>query len=306
MSDIKLFRLNENANANAAAEITGAAAALERGLQRLIENNLETFFGVRFLASEFSTSDGRMDTLGLDENNCPVIIEYKRHASGNIINQGLFYMDWLMDHKASFELLVLNKISKDVAYDIDWSAPRLLCVAADFTRYDEHAIKQMNRNIELIRYRKFGADLLMLDLLTATTRKTQVQSSEPSQSSGSSMPLSQREHNEIIAAATGSQKERFEALRDFLNDLGDDVQERPLKYYVAFKRIKNFACVQLQRSNILIFVKLDLDEKEFISGFTRDVSDIGHYGTGNVEIAVSSDADLERAKPLIQKSYEAS
>jgi hypothetical protein len=54
---------------------------------------------------------------------------------------------------------------------IDWSAPRLICVAGDFNRYDDHAIKQMQRNIELIRYRRFGTELLLLDLLTATSAK---------------------------------------------------------------------------------------------------------------------------------------
>ena len=35
---------------------------------------------------------------------------------------------------------------------------RLLCIAADFTRYDEHAVAQINRNIELVHYKLFGED----------------------------------------------------------------------------------------------------------------------------------------------------
>ena len=35
-----------------------------------------------------------MDSIGIDENNCPVIVEYKRSSNENIINQGLFYLDW--------------------------------------------------------------------------------------------------------------------------------------------------------------------------------------------------------------------
>jgi hypothetical protein len=109
--------------------------------------------GVRFLASELSTGlahGGRMDTLGIDENGCPVIIEYKR-AANEIINQGLFYLDWLMDHRKDFEWLVLEKLGNEAATSVEWSAPRLICIAGDFTRYDEYAVKQMNRSIELIR-----------------------------------------------------------------------------------------------------------------------------------------------------------
>lgn len=56
--------------------------SLEKELQNLIEDNLEEMFGIRFLESEYSTGErhrGRMDTLGIDENNSPVILEYKRN-----------------------------------------------------------------------------------------------------------------------------------------------------------------------------------------------------------------------------------
>ena len=295
MSDIKLFR-SEGSNL---VEVAGSSASLERELQHLFEKNLDPLLGVKFLASEFTTTNGRIDTIGLDENNSPIIIEYKRHASENIINQGLFYLDWLMDHKPTFELLVQRKINQDTAEKIDWSEPRLLCVASDFTRYDEHAIKQMHRNIELIRYRKFDNDLLMLDLLTSAS--SEAPTSKAPTSSG-------KHHDTIIAEATGEQKARFEALVDFINSLGDDIQERHLRYYIAFRRIKNFACVELrnQRENILVSVRLNPDEVEPVEGFTRDMRNIGHSGTGDLEIIISSDESLERAKDIIKKSYEVS
>src|SRR3954470_13485723 len=163
MSDIKLFLLR----AGQATELQGDASDLEKPLQTLIEANLETLLGIRFLATEYFTGKthaGRIDSLGLDENNCPAILEYKRSVGENVINQGLFYLDWLMDHQAEFKLLGMDKLGKPAADAIDWSAPRLVCIAADFTRYDGHAVQQINRNIELIRYRRFGEDLLLLEL----------------------------------------------------------------------------------------------------------------------------------------------
>lgn len=297
MSDIKLYRLS----GQSVSEINSATMALEKPLQTLFEGNLEPLIGVRFLASEYTITEGRIDTLGIDENNCPVIIEYKRHSNENIINQGLYYLDWLMDHQADFKLLVIEKIGKDAGSLIDWSGPRLVCVAADFTRYDAHAVKQMNRNIELIRYRKFGNDLLMLDLLTATTGAT------PS-TSNNQQSRSQKSHEAMIADASPALKARLDALSGYLHSLGDDVQERHLQRYVAFKRIKNFACVEMrnQKNNILVFIQINPDDIDLIDGFSRDVRDIGHYGTGNIEITISSDSDLEQAMPLIQQSYEVS
>ena len=101
MSDIKLFKIH-----NGVEELSATWVSLERELQTLIEQNMSTFFGVNFLKTEYVTSNGgRIDSLGVDENNCPVIFEYKRSSNENVINQGLFYLDWLLDHKADFELL---------------------------------------------------------------------------------------------------------------------------------------------------------------------------------------------------------
>ena len=77
MSDIKLFRLISGT----ATELQGSASDLEKPLQTLIEANLQPLLNIRFIATEHSTGKthgGRIDSLGLDENNCPVILEYKR------------------------------------------------------------------------------------------------------------------------------------------------------------------------------------------------------------------------------------
>lgn len=159
MSDVKLFRLGNGS----AVELIGKPVKLEKKLQTLIEKHIETFLKVRFVASEYSTGKthvGRIDTLGIDENFCPTIIEYKRASNANVINQGLFYLDWLMDHKAEFELLVQKQFGQEAASQLDWSAPRLLCIAEDFTRYDIHAIQQINRNSERGKIPKINRDAL--------------------------------------------------------------------------------------------------------------------------------------------------
>ena len=303
MSDIKLFALDSGA----AKEIQGSAVALERSLQMLIERNLEVLFGIRFLGSEHSTGPkhgGRIDTLGIDENGSPVIIEYKRATNENVINQGLFYLDWLLDHQAEFKLLVMDKLDQKAADGIDWSAPRLLCIAGDFNRYDEHAIGQMKRNIELIRYRRFGDGLLLLELVNAASAEGGASDQGGLVPSGAYKTVSET----LAELKEGSLRDLYEELRAFLLALGDDVQEKMLKYYVAFKRLKNFACIELHpgKGCLTIFAKVDPDTAKMESGFTRDVRKIGHFGTGDLEITLRSRDDLEKAKTLFQQSYEAS
>jgi predicted transport protein len=308
VSDLKLFKTS----AGSVTELSGGAVALERSLQLLFEKNLEALLGVRFLASEFVTEGGRMDTIGIDENRSPVIIEYKRSTNENVINQGLFYLNWLMGHRKDFEWLVLQRFGMEEAQKVDWSGPRLICIAGDFTKYDEHAIRQMDRNIDLIRYRKFEGDLLLLEQLTATTARTGSSADAPVGAGNGTTPTPGRAKYKTVStqieAAPQGLRDRYELLSAHLAGLGDDVTVKVTDFYVAFRRIKNFACVELrnQLGKILVFVKVDPDTVGLQPGFTRDVRKIGHFGTGDLEITVASDSDLERAKPLLERAYNES
>jgi predicted transport protein len=310
MGDAKLFRFAPGP----VSELKPSSIAVEKSLQKLIEAHLETFLGVRFLASEFVTSKahgGRIDTVGVDENGSPVIIEYKRSLNENVINQGLFYLDWLLDHKADFKFLVLERFDSQTANSVDWSAPRLLCIAGDFTRYDEHAVNQIGRNIELIRYRQYGEEYLLLELLNTPLGNTgaaiETSGLEVKIPSGSKKSI-ERTVSDKLAQSTTSLQDRFYALDSFAQALGDDVQRKELQNYIAYRRLKNFACVEVfpTLDRLTVYLKADFSRVELEEGFTRDVRNIGHYGTGDLEASIRSDHDLERAKPLILESYNIS
>ena len=305
MSDIQLFRLS----AGSVAELPGRTAVVERQLQSLIESQMPTFLGVRFLASEYATGKthkGRIDSLGLDENGCPVIIEYKRHSNENVINQGLFYLDWLLDHQAEFRWLVMEKLGKQAAEQIEWGGTRLLCIAADFTRYDQHAVQLIQRNIELIRYKLFGDDLLLLELVNAVSvTSTLVATPTADAEAGKPVAASKdKTWQEQLALAPAEIAALFEQTTSYLHSLGDDVQEKPLKLYLAFRRLKNFASIVVQSKRLQLYLKLNPDSVELVEDFSRDVRTIGHWGTGDLELSLRTPADLERAKHLIERSYQ--
>lgn len=72
----------------------------------------------------------------------------------------------------------------------------------------------------------------------------------------------------------------------------------------AFKRLKNFATVVLQRNRLLLYLHLDPVSAIASLPNARDVSAIGHWGTGDLEIALSTPAELDAVKPLIAAAYE--
>lgn len=294
MADIKLFNIKGKVE-----EYQGSTVTLEKELQNVIENNMETFFGVKFLASEYRTTDGgRMDSIGIDENHCPVIFEYKRSMKDNVINQGLFYLNWLLDHKDSFKVLVIEKLGLKAAENIDWSMPRVICIAGDFTKYDESAIKQMNRNISLIRYKKFGSDLLMFEQINENiaTAITETETSAKTKSTDKTF-------EEQLANTDATVKTLYQDLTNYVLSLGDDISETRLKLYAAFKKIKNIVTVVILKKKMILNLPLDVNSVTFEEGFSRDVTNIGHWGCGSVELHIQNSADFEKAKPLIDRAY---
>lgn len=294
MSEIRLFEIG-----SVVKERTSSTVLLEKQLQTTIEQNMEKFFGVRFLKSEYAITSGRMDSIGIDENNSPVIFEYKRSISENVINQGLFYLDWLLDHKADFKLLVIEKLGIAAADEIDWSVPCVICIANDFTKYDVHAVNQMQRNIKLVKYRKYGDDLLLFEHLNAPVVKpiTDVTATTASTTSTA------KTHLEKLASASNHFKTLYASLCEYIESLGDDLAANQLKLYLAYKKVQNIFCIEIYSKQIILRLKLDPDTVELVDGFTRDMRGKGHYGTGDLEVSIKTEADFQKAKPLIDRAY---
>lgn len=295
MSGLKLF----HTTTSGAVEVASRLAETEADVQGMVEAHMEMLLGVRFLASEYGTGPvhgGRIDSLGLDENGSPVVVEYKRGLDAGVINQGLFYLSWLVDHRAEFEHLVRDRLGAMAAAQVLWSSPRLICIAGDFTHYDVHAVRENRRSIDLVRYRLFGRDLLGLETVASVgggppaVRRVRRQPTAPAVAGGQSAALD----------------ELAQALDETLLALGDGVNRVQRKTYRAYQRLRNFACVcPPQKTKLLVYLKADPKEVDLVPGFTRDVTGLGHHGTGDLEVQLRTPRDLERAQDLFRASYAA-
>lgn len=81
-------------------------------------------------------------------------------------------------------------------------------------------------------------------------------------------------------------------------------EEVPKKHYVAYKISQNIVCMEVQRQRLLLYLKLDPGTFPALPPNTRDVREIGHYGTGDFEVSIASEEELERAKLLIEMAYQ--
>lgn len=302
MSDINVFEIKPKVK-----ELKGSSVILEKEIQNLIEKNMEEFFGIRFLATEYSITNGRMDSIGIDENNCPVIFEYKRSSSENIINQGLFYLDWLLDHKADFQLLVMNTLGKEVAKEIDWSAPCVFCIAKEFTKFDEHAVNQMQRNIKLVKYNKYGENLILFEHINVPIlKKDTISKGKKVKQEKKASEKDNYDWESRIQKLPKEKQELYFSIRDYILSKGDDISENYLKLYIAFKKVKNFICIlpDKNKKDIVMWLKLNPEEETLVEGLTRDVRTVGHWGTGDLEIIIQSKEDYEKAKIYLDRAYE--
>ncbi|MGP8298264.1 DUF5655 domain-containing protein [Streptomyces inhibens] len=294
MSGLKLFNTQ-----GGVTEVVPRLAEVEADVQGLIEAHMETTLGVRFLASEYSTGPvhgGRIDSLGIDENGAPVLVEYKRGTDAGVINQGLFYLSWLMDHRAEFGHLVRDRIGATTASQVLWSAPRLICVAGDFTRYDIHAVREHRRSIDLVRYRLFGDDHIGLETVASYTGQKAAPAAARRRAAG--VPSMRRQDGALTELAA--------AVDEALLGLGDGITRIQRKQYRAYQRLRNFACVcPPQQTKLLVYLKVDPKSVDLIPCFTRDVTGLGHHGTGDLELQLRTERDLERAQDLFRLSYAA-
>ena len=162
MEELRLFKIK-----NSIKPIDSSATISEKSFRDLIEKNMDAVLGVKYIASEYAVGGNSgefIDCLGLDENSSPVILKYKKTVAENAISEGLFYLNWLIEHKADFEKLVYGKPGRNDLVKINWTFPKLLCIADDFTKYDKFAVSQISRNIMLIRCRKYD-DILLLEVV---------------------------------------------------------------------------------------------------------------------------------------------
>lgn len=309
-------------NNNKVKKIVTKQLDLEKNLQQLIEANLEEILDITFLAHEYSTSfGGRIDTLGIDKNGSPVIIEYKRKNNDSVINQGLSYLRWLLDHKADFEKLVEKRLSHlydspIMTYDgeiksdkfIDWDSPRVICIAESYNKFDTDTADFLPLKIELLRYRLYDDDLLYVEsenyqkIKVSTSnivKKNKIEEKQKLQ-----VTYTVEDH---LSHSNEKIKALFFQLREMILGLDDSIKEEPKKLYIAYKLATNFVDVEIRSKDIKIYLNVKSGYLKDKNNLARDLTKpkhIGHWGNGDYVCQIENQEQLEKIAHLIIQSYE--
>lgn len=292
--------LFENKN-NVLTLINAVKLPSEKVLQRLVEDNLKDVLDMHFIASEYRTSNGRIDTLAVDRDGAPVLIEFKRSQNDNVINQALSYLKWLTAQQAEFfEMLMQKQLPKEVFDNIrlDWKHPRVVCLAESFNRYDIDTVEMVPLRIELFKYRMYEGGLLSIDAVTVNEMQgvsdtTKAIPTETSQSVTTAMKEQ--------SCASHLIRTLFDELRERIMGLDPYIVEKAGKRCISYRLTKNFAEVLIRKDRLVVDLRpIDYDDP---LGIVEKIAE-GYTVTMNRRVTLTLPSDIDYVFGLIEQSYQ--
>lgn len=280
---------------------------LEREIQSIFEQNLNTVMGLELVKSEFSIKNKRIDTLAYDQQSKAfIIIEYKKDKNISVVDQGFTYLSLMLENKADFIIEYNESLKRQLTRDeVDWSQTRVVFVSTSFTDNQKLATNFKDIAIELWEVKRFENQTVSI---TPIKKSKSAESIKPLTQQNKKLKAVQDEikvytEDDHLTKPTDEIKELYDLLRNRIIALADDIEVVPQKMYIAFRKDKkNFTYLHLQKKNIKIWLNAKWGEIEEPKGIAYDVSNKGHYGYGDYEIDMSNDSQLEYILSLMKET----
>ncbi|MFR9191524.1 MAG: DUF262 domain-containing protein [Anaerovoracaceae bacterium] len=98
-------------------------------------------------------------------------------------------------------------------------------------------------------------------------------------------------------------KTLFEVLDRRIQNLSPDVKREFKKLYVAYKLDTNFVDIVFQKQRLRISVNMKFSEVIDPNGICRDITGIGRWGNGDVELYMEHTSDIDQIMEIVEQSY---
>lgn len=265
-------------NNNKAIKIKQKEFKNELELHKLIDNNLEEIFGLKYIKDEHITDKhGRIETLAIDESNRPVVIEYKKSKETGQLTQANRYMTWIKQNPDSFELLVRKNI-KDFHGDIDFSNPRILCFAQEYSIDDK--CLALSLGAELWKYRYYENNTLIIireeepeQLIKSRSGNTKIEKIKRE-------PRTPKTIEEHLEGTSDELKELFFLINDKILDISSEIERYTTNSEIIYKTSFNFAYLAIQnKKNCLRYlIRTENDALDDPKKLTEKIPKTHGYG----------------------------
>jgi hypothetical protein len=258
-------------------------------------DNLYNILGIKFLAKEYQILNGRIDTIGIDENGSPVIVEYKWKENDDVLSQGLFYLDWLRNNKPHFELLVKNKLGNDT--EVVWNKPRVVLIAQGFNRYIKSAVRTI-QNVELKTYNLYDGDILQIENEYSPYPETIREVKQTTEEVMEDEVYNLDYHLNITSKAL---QDKFQEIREMLLQLPNVEEVSEQKSGITYRTTKSFTRFEFRANSIQVLVrdpKYVIDTQSLVKDVTNNKW--GYLGS----IKLTEDLDTAMVFEILKASYE--
>ena len=286
-------------------EVKPKAFKLERDIQRLFEENLQTLMGLTLVRSEYTIKNKRIDTLAFDtQASSFIIIEYKRDKNISVVDQGFTYLSLMLENKADFVVAYNEQLNMSMKMaEVDWSQTRVAFVSPSFTDNQVQATNFKDIGIELWEVQQFDDGNVSVHQIKQSTSAASIKPITQQSTALQKVTNEIKVYSEADHAANVGEEiyELYEKFRDAILNLTDGIEVSPQKYWVALKKNGNVACIELQKKKLKIYIAAKIGMLDDPKGIAKDVSKIGHYGTGDYEVQVTDDKDLEYIMSLVKQ-----
>ncbi|HHF6492976.1 TPA: DUF5655 domain-containing protein [Haemophilus influenzae] len=281
---------------------------LEKDIQRLFEENLTLLSDYIFIRSEFSIKNSRIDTLAFDpEAQAFVIIEYKRQQNSSVVDQGISYLNLMLEYKADF-IVEYNEKQKFPLKrnDVDWSQSKVIFVSPAFNDFQIQATNFKDLPIELWEVNRFDNDIITLNIINKSKSAPNIKavSNEKREEFSILKEIKVYQESDHLSDKSDFIQELYEDFKQGILNLDPDIEINTRKLYIAFKKDRNIADIRIQQKNLKIWINLPYGELDDPKNLAKNVSNTGHWGNGDYEIAVESTQYLEYVMSLIKQAIK--
>lgn len=264
--------------------------------------------GLQLVKSEFTIKNRRIDSLAFDpQSKAFIIIEYKRDKNISVFDQGITYLSLMLENKADFIVEYNESLKRSLKReDVDWSQTRVAFVSTDFTQIQIQATNFKDLAIELWEVNQYENDTISIE---AIKKSPTAESIKPLTKKDSSLQAVANEikvytEDDHINSTSTAIAEVYDKFRNAILNLADDIEIKPVKTYIAFKKGTNLCDIEFYKKNLKLFINIKKGLLDDSKGLTREVSTIGHSGNGDYEVTISDTENLEYIMSLVKQAIK--
>jgi predicted transport protein len=214
------------------------------------------------------------------------------------------YLNLMLNNKADF-ILEYNESANSShnlkREEVDWSQSRIIFISP--TKYQQHAIGFKDLGIQLWEAHKYSNGLLVFNEVKSPSTKEPITAIAKNNAVAKKLTKEIKVYTEEdhINGVNDEVKEMYFELKLHILNLGKDIEVKPTKSYIAFRRKHNFVAFHFLRSYLKAHINIGIHQ---INDPLKKAKDYAKFSGKIVEVSIKNRSEISYVLTLIKHSYE--